>query len=205
MDRCGTKFITLVTLLIVLVTAYPLFAGLVRVYGNSFDLPIPADPCETKGKMEDAKINILDNFIIQDLDVAITLTHSNVFDLQIFLQGPSGTRLCLNMYNVDEYFEGADYIKTIFDDEAATAIEQAQPPFTGRFRPREPYKLSLFDGEDVFGWWKLQIYDFWPANTGKLTSFELMIATPEPATMTLLILGIVLVRLHNRRANHKTA
>ncbi|MBN2457117.1 MAG: proprotein convertase P-domain-containing protein [Sedimentisphaerales bacterium] len=172
---------------VLLLVAPYLCASPVHLYGGRFDLLIPAEPCETKGKMEDAKIYISDHYILQNLDVAITITHSSVFDLQIFLKSPTQTRICLNMYNVDEYFEGRDYIQTIFDDEAAIAIEQAQPPFTGRFRPLRPYELSCFHGEQVFGWWQLQVYDFWPSNAGKLTSFELMIATPEPAPFIFLI------------------
>jgi len=179
--------------------SYPVFAGPTIIYGGDFDLPIPApdDPQSEYGRgwMDDAVIEIGDHFTIYDLDVGITLTHTKVFDLQIFVQSPAGTSLCLNMYNFDEFFEGEDYEDTIFDDEAALPIEEGQPPFTGRFRPRSPAKLSVFDGQDNFGQWKLQIYDAYYYDTGNFESFEVMITIAEPATVTLLMLGVGLVTL----------
>ena len=189
--------------LIVVGVSFPVFAGPVHIYSAEFDLPIPADPDDTRGWMADAVIEIPHHFIIYDLDVRIDITHTKVFDLQIFLQSPAGTRLCLNMYNpFDEYFEGADYTQTIFDDEAETAIEQAEPPFTGRFRPKAidaANLLEIFDGEDSYGPWRLRIYDAFYWDTGNLDSFELMITVPEPATAILLLLGTGLITLLNPR------
>ena len=172
-------------------------AGSVHIYSGNFSLLIPANPDDTKGWMADAVIEVPHHFIIHDIDVGITLTHTSVFDLQIFLQSPAGTTICLNMYNFDQFFKGANYTQTIFDDEALLAIEDAQPPFTGRFRPLEPYRLSAFDGEGSFGPWRLRIYDFWPLDIGTLNHFELVIATPEPATAVLLALGFGLMTLLN--------
>ena len=181
----------------------PVFAGATVIYGGDFDLPIPApdDPQSKYGRgwMDDAVIEIPDHFTIYDLDVGITLTHTSVFDLQIFLQSPAGTSLCLNMYNFDEFFEGEDYKDTIFDDEADLPIEEGKPPFTGRFRPRSPAKLSVFDGQDVYGPWRLKIYDQWYADTGTFDSFEVMITIAEPGTAILLILGAAFVALFKPR------
>lgn len=190
-------------IVIVAGVSFPVFAGTVYTYGGDFDLPIPkpdsSNPDISKGWMDDAVIEITDNFIVSDLDVRISITHTNVFDLQIFLQSPTGTRICLNMYDFREFFEGANYTQTIFDDEAELLIKQAEPPFTGRFRPIEPYKLSEFDGEDNYGVWRLQIYDAWDWNTGTLGNFELVISTPEPAVAVFLILGAGLINLFKRR------
>ena len=170
-------------------------AAPVYIYGGDFNLPL-LDPIKPgTSAMTEAIIEIPDHFIIADLDVRISITHTNVFDLQIFLQSPTETRICLNMYNFTEFFEGANYTQTMFDDEADVTIEQGQPPFTGRFRPIWPYELLAFDDEDAYGTWRLQIYDMWPVDTGTLDSFELMIETPEPATAVLLALGAGLVTL----------
>jgi len=186
------------TLLVIMEgVSFPVFAGPVYTYGGDFDLPIPeldsSNPDISKGWMDDAVIEITDHFIVSDLDVRVSITHTNVFDLQIFLQSPAGTRICLNMYTFREFFEGANYTQTVFDDEAELSIKQDEPPFTGSFRPVEPYKLSEFDGEDTYGIWRLQIYDAWAWDTGTLDSFELFITTPEPATAIFLILGAGLV------------
>jgi len=170
--------------------SFPVFADEVYTYQGDFNLQIPADPDASQGWMAEAVIEIDSHFTISDIDVGVTLTHTNVFDLQIFLQSPDGTSLCLNMYNPDnEFFTGADYSQTIFDDEALIPIGQAEPPFTGRFRPDAGSLLEIFDGQDAYGPWQLQIYDAYYHDTGTLDSFELTITIPEPATVVLLVLG----------------
>jgi subtilisin-like proprotein convertase family protein len=175
----------------------------VHIYSGDFNLRIPKpdinDPCISKGWMADAVINVPDHFIITDLDVGINLTHTNVFDLQLSLQSPVGTRICLNMYNYDEFFIGANYTNTIFDDEAILSIKEGVAPFTGRFRPLEPYKLSKFDGEEAYGLWRLQIYDAYWYDTGTFNRLELTITAPEPATAILLTIGICLIRMRRCR------
>jgi subtilisin-like proprotein convertase family protein len=181
------------------------FSDPVRIYSGDFNLPIPANPDDTNGWMADAIIEVPDHFVIADLDVRINITHTNVFDLQLFLQRPAGTRICLNMFDFKKEFSVyPNYTDTIFDDEALLSIKDGVAPFTGRFRPLDvdPYnKLSKFDGQDTYGSWHLQIYDMWPTDTGTLNSFELMITTPEPATALLLTLAVVLITLSkpNRR------
>jgi len=170
-------------------------AGPTYVYSGHFNLRIPADPDSSKDWMYDAIIEITDHLTIYDIDVGITLRHTNVFDLHIFLQSPIGTNLGLNMYNLDEYFEGEDYIQTIFDDEAEIPVEEGEPPFTGRFRPRAGNLLGIFDGQDAYGPWRLQIYDAYYSDTGNLKAFELTITVPAPPATGLLIVGVGLVAL----------
>jgi subtilisin-like proprotein convertase family protein len=177
-------------------------ASPVHIYGGDFNLRIPADPNNTnttKGWMDNAIIEISDHFPIADLDVGVSLIHSKVFDLQLYLQSPTGTRLCLNMYNVDEYFNGENYTLTVFDDEAELSIEQGQPPFIGRFRPEPGNLLAIFDGLDACGSWRLQINDMYYADSGVLDRFELIITIPEPTTALLLALGVVLMHLRKSR------
>ena len=175
---------------------FPVFADELYKYEGEFNLQIPADPDSGKGWMADAVIEIDCHLTILDLDVGITLTHSSVFDLQIYLQSPDGTTLSLNKYNpFYEYFDGEDYTQTVFDDEAQTPISQAQPPFTGRFRPDAGNLLEIFDHQDAYGPWHLQIYDAYPPDIGTLDSFELTITTPEPATVVLLALGTAFAAL----------
>ena len=174
----------------------PCFALPGNIYSGEFNLSIPAENDGSMGWMSEALLEVPEHIIICDIDVGISITHTNVFDLQIFLQSPSGTRICLNMYDpLEGFFEGENYTNTIFDDEAQFSISQAEPPFTGRFRPLDPYALSEFDNEDAFGLWQLQIYDAFYYNSGTLDSVELMITTPEPATAIFLIFGAGLLKL----------
>lgn len=188
------------------------YAGPVHIYSGNFNLPIPKpdsnDPCISKGWMTDAVIEIPHHFIITDLDVRISITHTNVIDLQIFLRSPTEKVICLNMFDVydldkfprDENYK--DYTDTIFDDEAKGPVKEGEAPFAGRFKPIDPYELSKFDGEDAYGLWRLQIYDMWDWDTGTLNSFELMITTPEPATAILLTLAAGLLGLFKPRRGH---
>ena len=182
----------LVTVIFIL-TALGTAGGTEIYYGGDFDLNIP-----DYSKMPDAVIDIGQHYTIFDLDVRINIVHTNVFDLQIFLQGPSGERVCLNMYDFEkDFFVGQNYIDTIFDDQADIAIADGSTAFTGRFRPRD--ELSIFNGGDCFGQWKLQIYDTYYNDTGYLESFELMIVNPEPATV--LSLGIGGLMLFRKRCH----
>ena len=179
-------------------------AGTVHIYGGDFNLPIPATPQnpdepDSKGWMQDAVINVTDHILISDLDVRINLNHTNVFDLQLFLQSPLGTTICLNIYDFEkDFFQGSDYTNTVFDDEAELPIEQAEPPFIGRFRPKAidtNNTLQAFDNLDAYGTWRLQIYDAFWSDTGNLNSFEIIITTPEPTTAALLTLSTALMAL----------
>jgi subtilisin-like proprotein convertase family protein len=182
------------------------YAGSTVIYSGDFDLPI-LDRQDWGSPLAEAIINIPDHLTIYDLDVGINVTHTNVFDLQIFIQSPGGTRLCLNVYDSrDDFFKGEDYVQTIFDDEAEIPIEQGSAPFTGRFRPKAGGLLQVFDGEDAYGLWRLQLYDLWYWDTGSLENVELIISmsepaivVPEPAALTLLAIGVGLMTLFRSR------
>jgi subtilisin-like proprotein convertase family protein len=181
------------------VCARPLGATQVSTYGGQFNLPI-IDLPGPGSQMTEAVIQVTDHFPIHDLDVRINITHTNVFDLQLLLQDPLGSRVCLNMYDFkDEFGIYPNYTGTIFDDEALSFIEQGEPPFTGRFRPRQPYELSFFDGSDAYGAWTLQICDMYDWDTGTLDSFELIFTTPEPASAVIFALGAALITIFRPR------
>ncbi len=176
------------------------FAGPTFIYGEDFDLPIIEKHVSGSVMMTEAIIEVPDHLTIYDLDFGINLTHTNVFDLQIFVQSPDGTRLCLNMYDVEKgFFKGEDYVQTIFDDEAEIPIEMGTAPFTGRFRPKTGSLLEVFDGEDAYGLWSLQIYDMWYSDTGELGRAELIITVCEPTGLSLLALGAGLTVLFRPR------
>jgi subtilisin-like proprotein convertase family protein len=180
------------------------FALPVKIYGqDNFDLPIPADPTKSLGPMQSATITITDDFVIEDLDIFVTIGHTNIFDLQLFIESPAKTRICLNMYDFkDQFFKGQGYIQTIFDDEASLGIEQGEAPFTGRFRPKAVSKdnlLSAFDGENLTGVWELQVEDMFYNDTGSLKSFKMLVTVPEPASLMFLSIGVGLVCVYNRK------
>jgi hypothetical protein len=200
----------IVAILIVAEVSFPVFAGPVYTYGGDFNLPIPSpdDPDSEYGKgwMDDAFVEITDHIIISDLDVGVTLAHESLFDLQILLQSPGGTNVVLNLEgNLAFIVRGEDGRLTavggsgqwFFDDEAEVSIEEATEPFFGSFRP--VWNLSLLDGEDAYGLWRMQIYDAFYDDVGHLNSLKIEITVPEPATALCLILGTGLFTLFKPR------
>jgi subtilisin-like proprotein convertase family protein len=177
------------------------------VISQEFDLPIPSlnDPCIAfgKGRMDDAIINVTKHLLIEDLDVAVSLEHEAFFDLEIVLQGPSGTTIKLNPSpNYAFIIQDENHSHTVggsnrflFDDEAITDIKHAVQPLDQAFKPTPGFELSIFDGQDAFGQWRLQINDLWASNTGQFVRVELIIRTPEPTTISFFTLAAVVARL----------
>ncbi len=174
------------------------------VVSQNFDLPIPSpdDPASEfgRGRMDDAIIDVTEHYLIEDLDVAVLLTHEAFFDLEIVLQSPTGTTITLNPASNNAFIiqEGGSHSaggqnRFLFDDEAATDIEHATLPFDRPFRPATGFELSAFDGQDAFGQWRLQIRDVGIDHTGRLEEAELIINSPEPTTAVLLALGAAAV------------
>jgi hypothetical protein len=177
------------------------------VISRDFDLPIPSpdDPNSGigQGAMEDAIIDVTEHISIRDLDIAVSLTHDSFFDLQIALESPAGMTIMLNPHSNDAFMTQAPDGRRVpvggsnrflFDDESAICIEDATPPFDQAFKPARGFELSVFDGQDAFGSWRLQIEDFWPDHTGRLERVELIvISSPEPSTALLFGLGVLVV------------
>lgn len=207
MDTRNSIIITFVFLLLVGL-ALPVDAAPVRIYQADFNSPIPANPGDTEGWMDDAVIDVPDHFTIIDLDVSLNVTHGAFFDLQIHLTSPAGTNIVLNNSGNTAFIEtkpdgrlgpiGGNFTLS-FDDEAELPIEQAARPFTEPYKPTESYTLATFNGEDTFGQWRLRIYDAFPPDTGSLHNLQLTFTIPEPASLSLFALtaGLLLFRKAN--------
>jgi subtilisin-like proprotein convertase family protein len=180
------------------------------VVSQDFDLPIPSldDPESEfgRGRMADANITVNEHHLIDDLDVAVSLTHEAFFDLEIVLTSPFGTTITLNPPLNDAFIipgPGGSHSaggsnRFLFDDEAAVGIEDATQPFDQAFRPATGFALFAFDGQDAFGQWRLQIYDAGMAHTGRLEGVELIISAPEPTSMCLFALAAAIARFSSR-------
>ena len=122
---------------------------------------------------------------IKDLDVRIAdIDHPWVGDLRIDITGPDGTTV--NLVNQPGGPEnlGDDFVSTVFDDEAGSAIA-GQAPYTGRFRPQND-QLSRFDGKQQQGTWTLRVRDLVDNGTGTLGAWgtDTSPATCSVATVT---------------------
>ena len=99
-------------------------------------------------------IDVFDQAVIQDVNVKVSVDHSEIGDIALFLVAPDNTKVKLT-----EYLGGNrdDYQQTVFDQEASQSIVFSLPPFTGSFRPMGD--LSVLNGKNLKGRWSLQIVD----------------------------------------------
>jgi subtilisin-like proprotein convertase family protein len=112
---------------------------------------------------------------IADLDVRVSITHTWVGDLVIELIPPSGGPITLASRPGGLNNSGDNLTNTIFDDEAAVAINSGAAPYSGRFQPTSP--LSAVDGTALAGTWGLRVSDRASQDTGQLTAWSLL--TPD--------------------------
>ena len=117
---------------------------------------------------------------LKDVNVSVRITHSYDRDLELWLMSPNRTivKLALRRGGVgDDYGSGpADCTgtHTVFDDQAPTALADAEAPFAGSFRPDQP--LSALNGSQGKGTWSLFAVDSAAPDTGMLHCWGLTIA-----------------------------
>lgn len=125
-------------------------------------------------------ISINQTGLASDVNIYLTLHHSNDSDLYIYITGPDvGLVSPLSLKNGGS---GDNYIGTTFDDEAATPITQGTPPFMGSFRPQN--ELSIFDNKEIFGKWVLRIYNNSNTISGILNYWKVAINYFDPIAVT---------------------
>ena len=129
-----------------------------------------------------ADIEVEDDYLIGDLDVQLSITHTSADQLDVYLIGPEGQRIELftAVGGNDDHFD-----RTILDDEASTRISSARPPFAGRFQPesagsRSP-SLRHFYGKSVHGLWQLMIRSTRSDRSGVLHGWSLIVKRPVSA------------------------
>ena len=107
---------------------------------------------------------------IGDLNVRLSIQHTFVGDLDIFLESPSNT----NVQIVDQPSPGGsnDFPDVILDDSASKPIDIADGPGSPAFIVGDSYTpqnpLSAFNGEDPNGVWTLTVVDNFGADSGEL-------------------------------------
>ncbi len=116
---------------------------------------------------------------IDDLNVSLSIVHTYVADLDVFLISPSGTRVELF---TDLAAPGENFDGTTLDDEASRLLTTGVGPFLGAYRPFG--SLADFDGEDPNGVWTLEITDDAGNDFGTLKGWSLTITSHESFTTT---------------------
>ncbi len=123
-------------------------------------------------------LTVADSFNVTDVNVTIgQITHTRDDNLDIHIEHPDNTAV---MLSTDNGGTGDNYVSTVFDDEAATAITAGTAPFTGSFRPEG--SLAGLDGKTSAGTWQLRIYDDRNGDTGTLNSWSLTLCGAPSAS-----------------------
>ena len=136
----------------------------------STDVPVPiSDGPNGRGE---STITIDEFYLIQDLNVVVTIMHTFDRDLRIYLDAPNNDVVRL-AYECGQ--SGDNYIDTHFDDEASIDICSGSPPFTGSFRPDRA--LDLLDETLTHGTWTLRVTDNFTGDTGTIQAWSMEVTT----------------------------
>jgi subtilisin-like proprotein convertase family protein len=125
-------------------------------------------------------INVPDSFVIGDVNVRNTITHTWVGDLVVTLQHGTTTVTVIDRpgYSGSGFGCSADnYSNAILDDEGTAAIESqcvnnlTSPP---NYTPNQA--LTAFDGQNATGSWTIRVSDHASSDTGTLNSWAVIIS-----------------------------
>jgi subtilisin-like proprotein convertase family protein len=132
-------------------------------YDNRNSLPIPDSATVTQ------TLQVNDDFVFDDVDVVVDITHPFVGDLSATLIAPDGRRVRLfnRIGNA-----GDNFTNTIFNSEATVPITSGVAPFTGSFQPVD--SLQPLYGSSTLGTWQLEVVDSAVRDTGTLNVFSLV-------------------------------
>jgi subtilisin-like proprotein convertase family protein len=117
----------------------------------------------------DSVLEISEGGIIYDLDVVLSISHRLDADVDVYLVTPDGTRIELF---TDVGGNASNFYGTVLDDEASASILDGTAPFIGRHRPEGD--LSVVDGKNRLGLWKLIVSDDAELINGTLNSWALI-------------------------------
>lgn len=145
------------------------------VLENSSPMPISKGPPNTI--VSSVAATGLGGLVVDKVEASVRLKHTWAGDLRLTLIAPDGTEVLLfNRRGGDK----DDLTNTTFADDATQSIEQAQAPFTGRFRPEEP--LLLLREHLAEGVWSLRVEDMAAEDGGVLEAFRLQLFTKQAQT-----------------------
>ena len=138
--------------------------------------PIPADPGEVT-----STLMVPGSPRIADIDVSLTLSHTNPPDLDIYLVSPAGNTNALVTNIGGANFPNWDFT---LDDEAAFPAGLYTLNNDMVMQPESVFRLDWFKGENAGGTWTLHVVDDTATNGGTLQGWSITICEPPVSTCT---------------------
>lgn len=126
--------------------------------GSSIAFSETSAPC-TSGSELSRTINVSGNFIINDVDFGIVMTHTWRSDIRVVIESPAGTTVTV----INNTGGSQDNFDLLLDDDSSNNIDDgnndntASPFYDRTAAPASP--LSVFNGENANGNWTVRICD----------------------------------------------
>lgn len=160
---------------------------IVEVFSD--DVPIAIPDGNIGGGIEAQSLLLGPDLDVQDVNLIIKrLDHTYLSDLKFRLISPSGTSstLITSYWTPSQGIIGPSrttgLVNTIIDDQSNISLSGIDDPRSGTFNVDHPSvgnkPLSVFNGENAAGPWKLSISDFAGGDTGQLFEWGLQFTTP---------------------------
>lgn len=129
-----------------------------------------------------SNLSVPQNSAVIDVDISINIPHTWLGDIDASLVGPGGESVKLfdrpGVPNEDFGCSGDNIVATFNDDASQTSTmledmcNNTSPAISGTFKPVG--SLSLFNGTNAQGTWKLEVNDNYPGeDEGQITSWSL--------------------------------
>lgn len=136
----------------------------------SIDIPKQIPDANTAGVV--STISIPDNFLVTDVNLTLDITHSWLWDLQIYLKAPNGTEVLIYDRTCGSSGQQRQNIVATFDDKASTVVcNNLIPAISGTTKPTN--LLSTFNGLSSLGNWQLRVVDNAGGDLGTLNNWSL--------------------------------
>ena len=130
-------------------------------------------------------IDIPGEAMISDITVGVRLAHTYAADLEVSLIHPDGTEVQLayrnggSSNNFGGGAETCDGELALFSDNSEHSISERAAPFVGPSRPIQP--LSILEGKQAQGTWRLKVRDDWDQDEGAFFCFQMQIGSATDA------------------------
>ena len=145
-------------------------------------------PVEIPGDAEatvSSSLSVTDDYIVQDAQVTLDISHTWITDITVRLISPSGTEVVLFSETCGDW----DDANATFDDSGtALSCSDTPPAISGIVLPETA--LAQLNGQPANGIWILEVFDTEPWDGGSINSWSLELCGITP-TVEILGTGVV--------------